>query len=107
MEKQKLKIGSIFDVCSGAGTNAVHLAKKGFDVTGIDISPTAIKYAKRRAREAGVSERCNFFTGDVTEIKIQKDKFDFIFDRGCYHHIPQEDKSKFMKIISDSLKKGS
>ncbi|MCP8304713.1 MAG: class I SAM-dependent methyltransferase [archaeon] len=106
LKEKKVKIGLALDVCSGAGKNAVYLAKKGFDVTGIDISPTAIKYAKKRAREAGVSERCKFFTGNVTEMKIPKDNFDFIFDRGCYHHIPKEDKPKFVKIISDSLKKG-
>ncbi|UCF13835.1 MAG: hypothetical protein JSW06_05535 [Thermoplasmatales archaeon] len=28
-----------------------------------------------------------------------------MFDRGCYHHISKKDKPKFVKIISQSLKK--
>ena len=106
LKKKKVKIGLALDVCSGAGTNAVYLAKKGFEVTGIDISQTAIKLAKKRAEEKGVSKKCEFFSGDVTEMKIPKNKYDFIFDRGCYHHISREDKPKFAKIISDALKGG-
>lgn len=106
LKKKKVRIGLALDVCSGAGTNAVYLAKKGFDVTGIDISQTATKYAEKRAEKAGVSRRCKFFSGDVTGQKLPKNKFDFIFDRGCYHHIPKENKPKFAKIISQSLKKG-
>jgi cyclopropane fatty-acyl-phospholipid synthase-like methyltransferase len=105
LSKKKVKIGLALDVCSGAGTNAVYLAQKGFDVTGIDISQTATRYAEKRAEETGVSTRCKFFSGDITKAKLPKNKFDFIFDRGCYHHIPKEDKPKFVKIISNSLKK--
>ena len=103
---KKVKIGLALDVCSGAGTNAVYLAKRGFEVTGIDISQMATKHAERRAKEAGVSRRCTFFSGDVLRTKLPKNRFDFIFDRGCYHHISKEDKPKFVKIVSDSLKQG-
>jgi cyclopropane fatty-acyl-phospholipid synthase-like methyltransferase len=106
LKKKKIKIGVALDVCSGAGTNAVYLAGKGFDVTGIDISQTATKIAEQRAEEAGLSKSCRFFSGDILKFKLPKNKFDFIFDRGCYHHIPKKDKPKFAKIISDSLKKG-
>jgi len=106
LKKKKVRIGLALDVCSGAGTNAVYLAQKGFDVTGIDISQTATKYAEKRAKEAGVSRRCKFFSGDVTGQTLPKNKFDFIFDRGCYHHIAKEDKPKFAKTIREFLKKG-
>ena len=106
LNKREIKIGVALDVCSGAGTNTVYLAEKGFDVTGIDISETATRIAEQRAEEVGVSKNCKFFSGDVLKFNIQKDKFDFIFDRGCYHHIPRKDKPKFAKIICDSLKKG-
>ena len=105
LKKRKVKIGLALDVCSGAGTNAVYLAKKGFDVTGIDISQTATKYAEKRARKAGLSKTCKFFSGDLTKMNLPKDKFNFIFDRGCYHHIPKEDKPRFARTIHESLKK--
>ena len=101
-----IKTGIALDVCSGAGTNAIYLAQKGFDVTGIDISETATKIAQKYANEKNISKHCKFFSGDVLKFKLSKNKFDFVFDRGCYHHIPKIDKPKFAKIISESLKKG-
>jgi SAM-dependent methyltransferase len=40
--------GRILDVGCGAGRVALHLQRKGFDVTGIDNSPLAIKVCKLR-----------------------------------------------------------
>jgi cyclopropane fatty-acyl-phospholipid synthase-like methyltransferase len=106
LKNKEIQVGIALDICSGAGTNSVYLAKKGFDVTGIDISQTATKIATQLAEENGVSKRCKFLSGDVIKIPLPKNRFDFIFDRGCYHHIPKNDKPTFVKIISDSLKKG-
>ena len=106
LKKKKIKIGIALDICSGAGTNTVYLAEKGFEVTSIDISETATKIARQRAEKAGVLKQCKFFSGDILKIKLPKNTFDFVFDRGCYHHISKKDKPKFAQIISDSLKKG-
>lgn len=103
--KNKIKIGVALDVCSGAGTNTIYLAKKGFDLTAIDISKTAIKIAQQRAEKKKVAKQCQFFSGDILKFKFQENKYDFIFDRGCYQHIPNENKPKFAQIISDTLKK--
>ena len=48
VEQGKIKPGEVLDMCSGAGTNSIYLASKGFKVTGVDISPTAVKIAKER-----------------------------------------------------------
>ena len=40
---QIIKNGKFLDLGTGPGTQAVELSKKGFDVTGSDISPTAIQ----------------------------------------------------------------
>ncbi len=106
IEKNKIKIGVALDVCSGAGSNTIYLAKNGFDVTTIDISETATKIAQKRAEEAKVAKQCQFFSGDILKFKMSENNYDFIFDRGCYHHIPRENKPKFAQIISDALKKG-
>lgn len=105
-KKKKVKLGIALDVCSGAGSNSVYLAKKGFSVTGIDISKTATAIAKQRAENAGVLQECAFLSGDVLIMDIPKNTFDFVFDRGCYHHIPHPKKPHFARIIADCLKKG-
>ena len=47
----------------GAGNYAIYLASIGFDVTGVDLSPTAIKIAKENAKKKGVTS--NFLIADV------------------------------------------
>jgi len=39
-------------------------------------------------------------------MSLSKERFDFIFDRGCYHHIPEDDKPRFARTINESLKNG-
>lgn len=44
----KLVKGKVLDIGCGAGRNSLYLQKKGYDVTGIDNSPLAIKTCKKR-----------------------------------------------------------
>ncbi len=44
----KLAAGRILDIGCGAGRHSLYLQKKGFDVTGIDMSPGAVKVCKLR-----------------------------------------------------------
>jgi tellurite methyltransferase len=37
------RLGTVLDLGAGKGRNALFLAKKGFDVVGVDKSPEAIK----------------------------------------------------------------
>lgn len=50
IEQKALQLakGKILDVGCGAGSHALYLQKKGYDVTGIDISPSAIKTCQLR-----------------------------------------------------------
>ena len=50
----EVKPCNTIDLGCGAGNYAIYLASKGFDVTGIDISPAAIKIAKENAEKKGV-----------------------------------------------------
>ena len=47
-EAMKLVTGRVLDIGCGAGRVSLYLQKKGFDVTGIDSSPLAIKTCRER-----------------------------------------------------------
>src|SRR6266508_4046229 len=47
----------VVELGCGSGTDAVYLAGRGFDVTAIDIAPTALSLAQEKARKAGASVR--------------------------------------------------
>jgi tellurite methyltransferase len=47
--------GRALDVAGGAGRNAIWLARRGLDVTLVDISAVGLDHARKAAAEAGVS----------------------------------------------------
>ena len=54
---------TILDVGCGRGRHALALAKRGYTVTGLDLSPRALAVARKRARAAGLS--IVFHEGDM------------------------------------------
>lgn len=45
---------SILDLCCGDGRHAVHMAQRGYRVTGLDFSAQPLRLARRAAAKAGV-----------------------------------------------------
>ncbi len=100
---RKLKHGNALDLCCGAGTNSIFLAKNGFMVTAIDISESAVDIAKMRAGKEGV--KVDFRVGDVLDFDPGK-KIDFAFDRGCFHHVPLSKRMEFAVNLAGFVKPG-
>ncbi|MBC9224721.1 methyltransferase domain-containing protein [Aeromicrobium sp. 636] len=57
--------GTALDLGAGEGGDALWLAERGWDVTGIDISPTALARAEVAAERAGLSERVTWVAADL------------------------------------------
>jgi SAM-dependent methyltransferase len=93
----------VLEIGCGNGNDAIFLAKKGFDVTAIDISKNAIENAKSRAKKAEV--KCKFLVGDIIEIKHFPEIFEFVYDRGCFHFVPKNKREKYVEIVKKSLAK--
>ncbi|MDJ0791014.1 MAG: class I SAM-dependent methyltransferase [Acidimicrobiia bacterium] len=70
-----LPIGSFLDLGCGAGQNSIWLAQRGWDVTGVDIAPSAIRLATEAARDMNVT--ATFLVADLTEW-IPEGGFDFV-----------------------------
>ena len=71
------------------GADTVLLAKKGAIVTGVDIVPGNIFYAKKMAEELGV-KNIGFIESDIMELKEKHHKkYDMLFtSEGCYAGLP-------------------
>jgi SAM-dependent methyltransferase len=88
----------------GSGTNAVYLAEQGFEVTGIDIAPTGLSLAADKARQAKVDVR--WILADVTA-PPDLGSFDFVFDRGCYHGVRQQNAEGYVAALAKLTRPGS
>ena len=78
------------DLGCGTGFWSVHLARRGWNVTGVDIVPKAVRIARKRAREAAVEAR--FVEASVTTLTHADigSGFHLILDFGMVHGLPPE-----------------
>jgi len=104
IESGAVKPGRALVLGCGTGTNAVYLASKGFKVTGVDVAPSALTFAEKRAAKAKVKVR--WLVADAVAVP-DIGPFDFIFDRGCYHHVRRYNAAGFAKTVSRLTGEGS
>ena len=106
IEAGKVKPGLALDLGCGTGIKSIYLAQRGFRVTGVDISETAIKFANKNAKRAKVKVR--FIVADATNLSFLKDrKFDFVLDWANLHGIPKTKRKKYIAEIVKHTKKDS
>ncbi len=100
LTREQIVEGRFLDVGTGPGTQAVWLAGAGFEVTGSDLSKTAIAAAQAYALAQGV--RVNFVQDDILASALEG-PFDYIFDRGCFHVLPPESRSIYLATMQHLL----
>ncbi len=76
IKKTKLKTGLVLDVPCGTGRHAYLLAKKGYKVTGVDISEACLKIANESWRHKNLS----YQIGDMSNLKTYKNQFDIVLN---------------------------
>ncbi|MGH2405144.1 MAG: class I SAM-dependent methyltransferase [bacterium] len=70
--------GRALDVAAGLGRNAIFLARAGYRVDAIDISPTGLREAERRARKRGV--RVRWIEGDLDTYRLPRARYDLVIN---------------------------
>jgi ubiquinone/menaquinone biosynthesis C-methylase UbiE len=76
----------VLDVGCGVGRWSRLLAARGAHVTGIDLSPTMIAEAQRRAVAEGVADRCHFRVQDLSHLDVEGE-FDLVMGVTVLQHI--------------------
>lgn len=94
--------GRVVDLGCGLGSAAVYLAALGCQVTGVDLSATAIEKAKDKARQAGVT--VDFRVSDALATGLTAKSCDVVYDRGCLQHLSRERWPDYRKEVVRLLK---
>jgi len=98
-EKGEVCGPTVLDVGCGVGNNAIYLASRGFDVTGVDVSAKAISIAKQKANQAEVD--VTFITLDALKIGTLAKRFDTVIDFGLFHNIVGANRERYVHALSD------
>jgi len=94
-----LKSGKIIDFGSGTGIPYdSYLVKKGFNVTGIDISQKHIDLAKKNVPKA------KFVKGEFSTLKLKNNSVDAIVSFYAIFHIPRSEHKKIMKKMYNLIR---
>ena len=89
----------------GKGYDAVFVAAKGYDVTAVDFSSTAIGYAKNLAYQNNVNVK--FLIEDIFTLNEHYcEKFDLVYEYTTYCAINPDRRKEYAKKISSLVKKG-
>jgi SAM-dependent methyltransferase len=79
----QLEQGSVgLDAGCGIGTHTIQLGEAvgpGGKVTGLDISPGFLDFARKTAQQSGMSERLDFQQGDMLDLPFEDNTFDWVW----------------------------
>lgn len=101
---RRLHAGRALDLGCGNGRNAVFLAAHGYEVEALDYSPQAIAWARERVEATGseVRLRCE----SVLDAELGSEQYDFVYDSGCFHHLPPHRRQTYFELVTRVLKPG-
>jgi 2-polyprenyl-3-methyl-5-hydroxy-6-metoxy-1,4-benzoquinol methylase len=110
LDKYLPRSGLILDAGGGPGRYSMELAKKGYDVVLLDISPKCLEIAKREIRSSDVEDKIRqVLEGSIVDLARFHDKsFDAVVCLGPLSHlINRADREKALNEILRVAKKNA
>jgi SAM-dependent methyltransferase len=95
---KSVPFGKALDLGCGNGVWGINLAKRGWDVTGVDKVDKALQRAQERIEEDNVNIK--LVKDDVTELHSIGKDFKFILDTGTFHGLTGEHKRAMGKAVN-------
>ena len=85
-------VKKILSLGCGTGTYEIELAKRGYTITGVDISVQMLEQAKVKIKQAGVSDKITLIEGDIRKLHSlgQFDAVIMMFNIVGYLHTPAD-----------------
>lgn len=96
----------VLDLACGFGRHSLELARRGYDVTGVDITPAYIEYATTQAQTENLNAR--FICSDIRDLRFME-QFDIVLNMadGAIGYLENEEENlKIFQVVSRALKQG-
>jgi 2-polyprenyl-3-methyl-5-hydroxy-6-metoxy-1,4-benzoquinol methylase len=94
--------GRALDLGCGTGTNAITLARHGWQVTGVDFAPRAIRAARRKTAGAGL--KIDFHTADVSDLSMLSGGYNYVLDIGCLFTLEEKERVRYASALGGLLR---
>lgn len=85
-----LPSGKILDVGCGTGSLVLKLARKGYQVVGVDISDSCIKITKNRIKKEGLTKSVSVSIGSATKINLPDSSVDGVIAGEVLEHLKDD-----------------
>lgn len=92
----------LLDLGVGWGESAVYFAKKGAEVTAVDVSPEMVDLTLRLGQRYGVAIKGVVSGGE--DLPVESNTYDFVYSANTLHHV--SDRKRFFEQIHRVLKPG-
>lgn len=96
----------ILDLACGFGRHALELARRGFSVVGVDITPAYVDFARQQAEMEKLD--AHFLCADIRDLPFEQE-FDVVLNMadGAVGYLETEEENlKIFRVISQALKPG-
>jgi SAM-dependent methyltransferase len=97
-------IGPVLDAGCGTGDTALFFAARGHGVTGIDFLEEAIRRARLKAAERGLS--VEFLVKDATKLVDWGERFVTAIDSGLFHVFSDDDRRRYVAGLARVIEPG-
>ena len=103
-EAVDLVAGPVLDAGCGTGENALFLAARGHPVIGIDFVEQAIRMARGKAADRGLT--AEFQVKDALTLSDWDQRFATVIDSGLFHVLSDDDRARYVAGLTHVTEPG-
>jgi SAM-dependent methyltransferase len=96
----------VLDAGCGYAELSLELARQGYTVVGIELTPTAVAAATKAAEERGLNT-ATFVQDDITSFTGYDGRFNTIIDSTLFHSLPVEARDDYLRSVHRAAAPGA